>query len=267
MRLVEFERILRKEGAYRTPATARGCLPVRLIGKLDSSYYLRICGVVVRAGLRAMFMGYGRGEWIKSAFRMLRIVETSGGTVEVAGMGNITALEGPVVYVANHMSMIETLVLPGALIAPFQDVAVVVKESLLHYAFFGAVMRSIDPIAVGRKNARRDLMTVLKDGERKLRLGRSVLIFPQSTRIAGFSRDDFNTLGVKLAERAGVRVVPVALKTDFHGLGKRVKDIGKLDRGKTLHFRFGEPVTVENREREAHEDVIEFITASLAEWS
>ena len=47
----------------------------------------------------------------------------------------------------------------------------------------------------------------------------SVLIFPQTTRELFFDPKKFNTLGIKLAKRAKVPVIPIAVKTDawWHG--------------------------------------------------
>ena len=57
-----------------------------------------------------------------------------------------------------------------------------------------------------------------------------------------FDPGAFNSLGAKLAARSGVPVVPIALKTDFSGLGPVVKEFGRIDRTRTVHFRFGELV-------------------------
>ena len=58
--------------------------------------------------------------------------------------------------------------------------------------------------------------------------------------------------------RAGVPVMPVAIKTDFQGNGKLIKDMGPVDPSKTLYFKFGEPMAVEGKGREAHQYVVEF---------
>jgi 1-acyl-sn-glycerol-3-phosphate acyltransferase len=82
--------------------------------------------------------------------------------------------DGPVVFVGNHMSTLETFVLP-CVIQPVNRVAFVVKESLLTTPFFGPVMRSRDPVVVGRKNPREDLKTVLEQGAEKIKNGISVI--------------------------------------------------------------------------------------------
>ena len=48
----------------------------------------------------------------------------------------------------------------------------------------------------------------------------SVWVFAQTTRELLLDPKKFNTLGIKLAKRARVPVIPVAVKTDAWGMGK-----------------------------------------------
>jgi 1-acyl-sn-glycerol-3-phosphate acyltransferase len=164
------------------------------------------------------------------------------------------------------MSTLETMVLP-CIIQPLKGTTFVVKRSLLTMPVFGHVMRSRDPIALGRTNPRDDLKVVLEEGVRKLQNGRSIIIFPQSTRSVEFRPEEFNSLGIKLAARAGVPVLPVALKTDAWGNGKYIKEFGPIDNRKIVRFAFGQPIRIEGRGAEEHGKVVEFIREKLAEWS
>ena len=96
--------------------------------------------------------------------------------------------------------------------------------------------------------------------------GYSTLVFPQKTRTVNFSPDEFNSVGVKLAKKANVPLVPIALKTDFWKNGKIIKDFGNIDRSKKIFFRFGEPIHVTGNGKEDHEKIVQFIVAQLAEW-
>ena len=141
-----------------------------------------------------------------------------------------------------------------------------VKESLLKYPFFGPVLGSREPIVVGRSNPREDLVAVLEGGEARLKQGRSVIVFPQSTRSSVFDPAHFNTIGVKLAKRAGVPVIPVALKTDAWGNGNLLKDFGPVDVKKTIHFEFGAPMRIEGTGKAEHQQITEFIINRLGVW-
>ena len=164
------------------------------------------------------------------------------------------------------MSTLETFILP-CIIQPLKPVTFVVKESLVAARIFGPIMRSRDPIVVGRVSPREDLKTVLAKGTIKLEQGVSIIIFPQSTRAVVFNPDEFNTLGIKLAARAGVPVVPIALKTDAWGIGKLVKEFGPVDTRKRVHFAFGGPMKIEGRGAVEHQKVIDFIQNNLNKWA
>ena len=94
----------------------------------------------------------------------------------------------------------------------------------------------------------------------------SVLLFPQATRSVVFDPGAFNSLAVKLAKKAGVPVVPVALRTDFQKIGRVLKDFGPIDRSKPVYFKFGEPLTVQGNGKAAHQQVISFIASNLRSW-
>jgi 1-acyl-sn-glycerol-3-phosphate acyltransferase len=141
-----------------------------------------------------------------------------------------------------------------------------VKQSLLEYPVFRHVMRSRDPIAVNRTNPREDLKTVFEGGVERLRKGIALIVFPQTTRTPTFDPAQFNTIGVKLAQKAQVPVVPLALLTDAWGNGKYLKDFGKIDLAKKVYFAFGQPMAIHGRGNPEHEAIIAFITGKLREW-
>lgn len=209
---------------------------------------------------------YGGKEWAESSLDVMRALENVGVRVEITGMHNMRKSDGPAVFIGNHMSTLETMVLP-CIIQPVKETTFIVKTSLIAMPVFGHVMRSRDPIVVGRTNPREDLKAVLEEGTKRLQSGRSVIVFPQSTRAVEFKPEEFNSLGIKLASRAGVPVIPVALKTDAWGIGKHVKEFGPIDNRKTVHFAFGEPIKVEGRGAKEHERVIRFIQEKLDAWN
>jgi len=163
------------------------------------------------------------------------------------------------------MSTLETMVFPGVIV-PLKKSIFVVKKSLLTFPIFGHIMRATKPIAVGRTNPREDLKTVMTEGVEVLKNGTSVIIFQQSHRNPNFDPEVFSSLGVKLAQKAGVKVVPIALKTDFWGNAKLVRDFGPIRRKEKVHFAFGEPMVIEGNGKENNEQIIKFIKEHLNKW-
>lgn len=228
-------------------------------------FYARVGVIIYSAARLAKNRRYKNPEWIASSVTTVRALESVGGRFEVEGLNVLPRLNAPCVFIGNHMSVLETFVLP-CLIVPHRDVTFVVKESLITYPLFGHVMRSREPVVVGRDNAREDLRVVMEEGARRLAAGISVVIFPQTTRSAEFDPRKFNSLGVKLARKAGVPVVPLALKTDAWGIGRRLKDFGPIRPEKTVRICFGEPMEVKGSGKEEHARVVEFIESKLDAW-
>jgi 1-acyl-sn-glycerol-3-phosphate acyltransferase len=266
MTLQEFQRQLRTTGRYETPRglcpTTSGCA-----GFLASArFHGAVAARAISGGCKAWVGRYNYTVWAQDSLVVLQAVERLGGTVVCEGFAPRAACPGPVVYVANHMSMLETMLLPCVL-TPFSPVAIVLKDSLLRYPFFGSLCRAIAPIVVSRTNVRADLQAVLEQGRAKLAAGSSVLLFPQGTRMAVFNPRKFNSMGAKLAHAAGVPLVPIALQTDFVGLGRWIKDLGPIDPSRTVRFAAGPLLTPELPPRVLHQQSLAFITGRFREWS
>jgi len=266
MKVQDFWRLLDSNNGYNTPDKPQLRILDRLLGWCDAWYYFRIAQVIVSSSIVVRFRDYDQQTWSPQSFNVWRALEGCGGRATVTGMENVAGIDGPAVYVANHMSMLETLLFP-ALLLKDRLVTMVIKKSLLSYPIFGAVMKACRPVSVSRDDPRKDLKDVMEQGQRVLcEEGRSIIIFPQSTRSAQFDPASFNSLGVKLAKKTGVPVIPVALKTDFHGIGRKMRDVGPLDRSKHVYFRFGKPMMVEGNGKAEHKAVVDFISENLQEW-
>ena len=128
-------------------------------------------------------------------------------------------------------------------------------------------MIAMKAVPVGRLNPREDLKTVLVKGKSVLEEGRCIIVFPQATRAASFEPEKFNTIGIKLAKSAGVKVVPFALKTDFLGIGKRFRDLGPVHPEKVVHFEFAPAMEITGNGQEQHKAIIDFIQSRFDEWN
>lgn len=251
---------------YNTPEKDTLTFADRLRFNNRLYFTLKYASVVLRTRKEAIKKLYDTKAWTDSSFEILKFIEKTGGVFHISGMENITKPAGTVLFIGNHMSTLETMILPS-IIGPHKELTFVVKESLVKHPLFGDVMRSRNPIVVGRTDPRKDLEAVMNGGAELLNNGISIVIFPQSTRSVEFKPEEFNSLGVKLAKKANVDIVPIALKTDFWGNGTLVKELGPIDRHKHIHIKFGEPMRVTGNGKEENQKIIEFIQSSLKEWT
>lgn len=230
------------------------------------NFYLKLIKIVIDSGKQAKQGKYGPVEWVQSSLDILAAIESVGVEFEITGMKNISSFDGPAVFISNHMSTLETVILPS-LIQPKKEVTFVVKKELLDYPYFGHILSARNPIIVGRSNPREDLTHVMTEGGNYIKQGRSIIIFPQRTRSSMFNAESFNTLGVKLAKKSDCYVVPLALVTDSWGNGRMIKELGKIDTTKKVYISFGEPFKVGTNGTKEHAAVLEFIRSKLIEWN
>lgn len=247
---------------YQTPADAAS-----FFGKLlpSFSFYMSFLTNIYVSAKKAQKGEYDNEAWRLSSYKVLKALERTGLQISITGIEHLRALQSPCVIIGNHVSMMDTVVVPAIITQEF-PMTFVIKESLMHYPVFKHVMRSRNPIALSRKNARQDLRTVMIEGTKRLEQGLSIAVFPQTTRGTEFNPNQFNSIGIKLASRAGVPVLPLALKTDAWTNGKLIKDLGRIHPERPTHFAFDTPITVEGKGRKEHQKVIEFISAKLRSW-
>ncbi len=229
-------------------------------------YLAALLGPVQTLCVAAQFNKCTDVAWAFNSARMGRIFENAGCKFSISGINHLRDMNESCIIVGNHMSTLETFILPS-IIRPYMPVTFVVKQALAELPFFGKVLESRDVIVVGRTNPRQDLQNMLTEGQKRLESGVSLVIFPQSTRSTVFNPAKFNSIGAKLARKTQKPIIPLALKTDAWPQGKFIKDFGPLDREKTIHMAFGPPIYVQDQGKIEHNQVCEFIQEKLESWS
>lgn len=252
--------------SYDTPADGRRDIWDRLVLNSRIYFFLRAIWVFYGVARCAAKGQLNRDNQVNQSNRNIDTLERCGAKIHIRGLDKLNSEPGPFVIIGNHMSSVETTVL-NAIIGPRLDFTFIFKRSLLKLPYMGAALRTLEAIPVDRVNPRDDFKVILTEGVKKLKAGRSILVFPQSTRCVEFKPEEFNTIGVKLARSAGVKVIPLALKTDFLASGRVFNDFGGIHPNRHIHFEFGDPIEVTGNGREAHQQVIDFIVGRLAVWN
>ena len=252
--------------SYDTPVGHPVAAGFKLMLKSRWYFYLRNFGTFVKSGRCAARGELDKDHQIHYSNDNIRLIEDCGSSIHLRGLDNLRALNGqPVVLIGNHMSLLETASL-HAIIREYVDFSFVVKESLLRTFYIKDILISLGAIGVSRSNPREDLKKVLTEGKKILQNGRSMIVFPQSTRTRNFDREQFNSIGIKLAKSAGVPVVPMALKTDFLENGRLIRDLGPIKPERPVRFEFCPAVNIEGNGQAQQEYVENFIADAFARW-
>lgn len=254
-----------KEDSYDTPDSRKRCFCDRLFLNTRFFFHLQFLFIMYKANRVARFGRFNDAEFCKISDNTFKLIERCGGKIHIRGLENIRELKKPVIFLGNHMSVLETFILPS-LIIPFNSVSFVVKESLIKHRLFGRIMNATNPISVTRTDPKKDFKSVMAGGMKLIKDGRHIIVFPQSTR-GRFIAEEFSSIGEKLAQKNNVSIIPFALKTDFWGIGSILKDFGKINRRKEIYFEFGKPLKCDMDKKQIHQEIVGYIEEKLREWN
>jgi putative phosphoserine phosphatase/1-acylglycerol-3-phosphate O-acyltransferase len=131
----------------------------------------------------------------------------SGVQLDVHGAHHIWDAQ-PAVFLFNHQSQLDVLVLGGLLRGNFAPVA---KKELATNPLFGPLMRLLETAFIDRAD-NAQARKALEPAVERLRSGTSVVIAPEGTRSATPSPGRFKKGAFHLAMQAGVPVVPLVFR-------------------------------------------------------
>lgn len=176
---------------------------------------------------------------IHHAFRF--ILWICGTHITAEGQENIP--DSAVLFVGNHQSYLDILTtyvsIPGG-------VGYVSKVEMDRFPLFNLWMRGINCLFLDRENIREGVKTI-KKGVEELKAGYSIFIFPEGTRNQGDRLLEFKAGSTKMAERANVPIVPVAIS----GTADRFENNPHFSvKPGNVHITFGEPIIVSELDKE-----------------
>lgn len=208
---------------------------------LFNLFYFCWTALVVVAGLPVALFGYravyGLGRlWTRVTF---------GGLKLIVGLDHrwigAPPERGPVIYAVKHQSAWDTMAFSALPDRP----AYVLKRELTWIPFFGWLLAAAGFIAVDRKAGAAALRHLVRDAERTVASGRSILIFPEGTRTAPGQHRPYQPGIAALYDRLKLPVVPVALNSGlFWGRRSFVKRPGRI----TVEFLPAIPPGLRRRE-------------------
>lgn len=139
---------------------------------------------------------------------------------------------GPALYPAKHQAMFETMAVAAMLGAP----AIVMKRELAQIPLWGWAAQRYGVIVVDRAANAKALRQMMREAKAALGEGRSVLIFPEGTRVAPGESPPIRSGFAGLYRALGLPVVPVALDSGRFWPRRGPKRPG------TVTVRFGVPI-------------------------
>ncbi|MDQ1287824.1 MAG: hypothetical protein QG622_1389 [Actinomycetota bacterium] len=166
----------------------------------------------------------------------LGIFRTLGLRVTLEGTEHIPA-EGGAIIACNHVGYLDfTFVGLGARVN-HRLVRFMAKEGVFRHPLAGPLMRSMHHIPVNRVAGSR----AFTDALALLRAGEVVGIFPEATISRSFTLKDFKPGAARLAQAAGVPLVP-AVVWGSQRIYTKGRPVSLRPRGKAVTVAFGEPL-------------------------
>ena len=163
----------------------------------------------------SLFSRTGNGAHIIGRWWSKSILWISGIKINTKGLENLLP-DKPLVFMCNHQSNFDILVLFSALPAQFRWIA---KAELFKIPIFGQAMRGAGYISIERKDRRKAIKS-LKQAAEQIRSGISVMIFPEGTRSPDGNIGEFKKGGFILAFDAGVPISPIVLNGTWSIMSK-----------------------------------------------
>lgn len=172
--------------------------------------------------------------------------------VKIEGQENIP--NEPCVYAVKHQSTWETTTLPLAL----PRFAWILKKELMLIPFFGWALYALGAVGINRSNPRSALKQVNEQGSERIKVGRSVVIFPEGTRSAVGEKGKYQPGVILLAKKAAVPIVPVA-----HNAGLCWPKGTVIKHAGTITLRILPPISAQDVVERKRNDLLEELEQNI----
>lgn len=170
-------------------------------------------------------------KYVSGFFR--KELKISGCKIEARGMENIPK-DVPVLFVGNHRSYFDILIAHETIGTP---VGFVAKSEMRKIALLNHYMDDIGCIFINRDDIRQGMETI-KQGTEFMKMGHSMVLFPEGTRNQKDTLLPFREGGYRMAEKSGAQIVPMAISGSDLLLESAPK---KRIRSHSVIIEFGKP--------------------------
>lgn len=142
------------------------------------------------------------------------------------------------IILSKHQSTWETFFLTMI----FYNPAIILKRELLWIPFFGWGLAASKPIAINRNDKSSAMQQILQLGKKCLAQGRSILMFPEGTRVPAGQTGHYKLGGARLAVATETPIIPVA-----HNAGRYWPKRHFIKRPGTIKVVIGPPIDAKNK--------------------
>ena len=156
-------------------------------------------------------------------------------TTKIIGQENVN--KSPCVIISNHQSTWETL----AFQTIFPAHTWVLKKELLWLPVFGWSLALLKPIIINRGDKLNAIKKVILQGSDRLKIGISVVVFPEGTRQPYNQLGEYQNGGAAIAKKSGYDIIPV-----YHNAGKIWPKGGFIKKSGVITIVIGEAISSSN---------------------
>ena len=229
-------------------------IPMILVVILQFIVHLNIVLVRKKDPEKADRICYG---FVRAFCRM--VVFLSGAKVQLTGKENLIH-EGPVLYVANHQSIFDIVLL----YANLKDHTIFIgKKEIEKVPLLSTWMRLTHSLFLDRENLREGLKTILAAID-LIKEGYSVAIFPEGTRNKAEDKTtllEFHGGSFKPAEKANVPVIPIV----FHNTSDILEDHAPWVKAARVKMAVMEPVIISDLDPEQKKFLSTYVSGMMQE--
>lgn len=166
-----------------------------------------------------------------------RMIRAAGTELVIKGKENLPE-KGPVVYMATHKGLFDSPIM--AVLVEKDPLIFIGKDETKKMPIIGKWFDATGSIYLVRDDMKQSLQAILQ-GIDELKQGQSVVIFPEGSRMKGPEMGTFKAGSFKLATKANVPIVPIAIQNSH----KILEEKGWIQKT-TVYVNIGKPIDVQS---------------------